>query len=86
MGRTLEHIRPNNGDVRDDTQSGDVESAQGPEDIVENVEDAAENRAEAEEDVRKPKPASRPYTRTRTEVYEHEVIQPLHRCWCKHRV
>ena len=33
----------------------------------------AEKDAEAEEEMRRPKPAARPYTPTRAEVYEHEV-------------
>ena len=50
-------------------QSGDMEAVQGQEEIGENenVDDVAVDRAEADEEVRKPKPADRPYTPTRME-------------------
>ena len=39
------------------------------------------NIEDAEDDARRPKPASRPYTLTREEVYEHEVTHlPFRRC------
>ena len=42
--------------------------------------------AEVEDEVRKPKPATRPYTPTRTEIYEHEVTHLPYRSWCRHCV
>lgn len=38
------------------------------------------------DDVRRPKPASRPYTPTKKEVYEHEVTHLPFRSWCRHCV
>ena len=38
------------------------------------------------EDARKPKPASRPYTPSKEEVYEHEVTHLPYRSWCRHCV
>ena len=69
-------------------QSGDMEAVQGQEEIGENenVDDVAVDRAEADEEVRKPKPANRPYTPTRMEIYEHEVTHLPYRNWCKHCV
>ena len=49
MSRTLDPIRPNNGEVGDDMQSGVMDSVQGQEEIVENGKDVAENRVEAED-------------------------------------
>ena len=43
------------------------------EETVEGIEDAEIDRAEADEEVRKQKPAATPYTPTRAEVYEHDV-------------
>ena len=57
--------------------SVDVEVVQVQEEII--GEDGIENAdkdAEVEE-MRKPKPAARPYTPTRAEVYEHEVTQSI---------
>ena len=67
-------------------QSVDMEAVQGQEEIGENenVDDVAVGRAEADEEVRKPKPANRPYTPTRMEIYEHEVTHLPYRNWCKH--
>ena len=64
---TLDLIRPDNGRVGDDMPSGDVEAVQVQEEIgdTEGIEDADESRAEAEEEVRRPKLAARPYTPTR---------------------
>ena len=56
------------------------------EEKVEGIEDAEIDRAEADEEVIKPKPAARPYTLTRAEVYEHEVTHLPYRSWCKHCV
>ena len=85
---TLDPIRPNIGEVRDDMLSGNVEAAQGQEVNVEieNVDGVGGNRVEADEVVRKPKPAPRPYTPTRAEVYEPEVAHLPYSCWCKHCV
>ena len=85
-GPILDPIIPSNCEVRDDMQSGDMAAVRGQEEIVESTEDAAVNRAEADEEVRKPKPADRPYTPTRMELYEHEVIHMPYRNWCNHCV
>ena len=50
-----------------------VGSMQGQEDKLEAKRNEDEHRAEVEEEVGKPKPAARPYTPTRAEIYEHEV-------------
>ena len=39
-----------------------------------------------EEEVRKPKPAARPYTPTKEEIREHEVTHLPFRPWCRHCV
>ena len=86
---TLDPIRPHNGEVGDDMQLGGAESEQGQVEVrenVENIRDVDEDRAEADEDVRRPKPVARLYTPTRTEVYEHEVTHLPYRNWCKHCV
>ena len=44
-----------------------------------------EDRAEDKQDVRKPKPPTRPYP-TKAEIYEHEVTHLPYRSWCKHCV
>ena len=53
--------------------SEDVSSVQKQEDHMEEITEGAEGadgvRAEADEDVRKPKPAARPHTPTRAEIY-----------------
>ena len=57
-------------------QSGRMASVQGQAEVdekVEGIEDAEIDRAEADEEFRKPKLAARPYTPTRAEVYEHGV-------------
>ena len=82
-------MRPQRVELGDDMQSGDMASVQGQaeaEEKVEGIEDAEIGRAEANEEVGKPKPAARPYTPTRAEVYEHEVTHLLYRSWCKHCV
>jgi hypothetical protein len=49
--------------------SVDVEVVQAQQEIIGNYGiDDAEKDAEAEEDMRRPKPAARPYTPTRAEV------------------
>ena len=60
VGRILDPIRPNNGEARDNMQSGDMAVVRGQEEIgeIENIEDVAVNRAEADEEVKKPKPAT----------------------------
>ena len=84
---TLDPIRPDDGTVGDNMPSVDVEVVQAQEEIIGNdgIEDA-EKDAEAEEEMRRPKPAARPYTPTRAEVYEHEVTHLPFRSWCKHCV
>ena len=71
----------------DGLPSGDVEAVPAQEEIIgdDGIEDA-ETGAEAEEEMRRPKPAGRPYTPTRAEVYEHEVTHLPYRSWCKHCV
>ena len=83
---TLDPIRPDNGTVGDNMPSVDVEVVQVKEEIIgdEGIENADKD-AEVEE-MRKPKPAARPYTPTRAEVYEHEVTNLPYRSWCKHCV
>ena len=86
---TLDRIRPQNGESGDDVQLEGAESGQGQVEVIENIEDIEDvdgDRAEADEDVRRPKPVARPYTPTRTEVYEHEVTHLPYRNWCKHCV
>ena len=86
VNHTLDPIRPDNGTVGDNMPSVDVEVVQVQEEII--GEDGIENAdkdAEVEE-MRKPKPAARPYTPTRAEVYEHEVTHLPFRSWCKHCV
>ena len=62
---TLDPIRPETGEVGDDVPSEGVGSMQGQEERAEA--DIDENYcAEVEDEVRKPKPATRPYTPTRT--------------------
>ena len=65
--------------------SEDVSSVQkqeeNMEDITEGVEGVNGVRAEADEDVRRPKPAARPHTPTRAEIYEHEVTHLPYRSW-----
>ena len=87
VNHTLDPIRPDNGTVGDNMPSVDVEVVQAQEEIIGNdgTEDA-EKDAEVEEEMRKPKPAARPYTPTRAEVYEHEVTHLPFRSWCKHCV
>ena len=52
-------------------------SVQKQEDNMEEITEGAEGAdgvcAEADEDVRKPKPAARPHIPTRAEISEHEV-------------
>ena len=82
-------MRPQRVELGDDMQSGDMASVQGQaevEETVEGIEDAEIDRAEADEESRRPTPAARPYTPTRAEVYEHEVTHLRDRCWCKHCV
>ena len=84
MNNSSDLIRPDNGEVGNNAHSEDVGSLQGQ---VENAEvkDAAKDeecRAEAEEEVRIPKPAARPYTPTRAEINEHEVTHLPYRSWC----
>ena len=74
-------------------QVGDIDvqvKESGEKDLedIEGVELAcgACNVEDAETDVRRPKPASRPYTPTREEVYEHEVTHLPFRSWCRHCV
>ena len=82
---TLDPIRPETGEVGNNVPSEGVGSMQGQEDRAEAEVD--ENyRAEVEEEVRKPKPATRPYTPTRAEIYEHEVTHLPYRSWCRHCV
>ena len=59
---------------------------QGQEYKAEAEIDKKEYGAEVEEEVRKPKPAARPYTTTRAEIYEHEVTHLPYRSWCRHCV
>ena len=73
----LAPIRPNNGEVGDNMHEegdGAAEEAMGED----------KERAEAEEELRKPKPAARPQTPTKEEVHEHEVTHLPYRSWCKH--
>ena len=44
------------------------------------------SRAEADEEVRRRKPAARPYTSARADMFEHEVTHLPYRGWCKHWV
>ena len=81
----LDPIRPETGEVGVDVPSEGVGSMQGQEDKAEAEIDEDEHRAEVEE-VRKPKPAAKPYTPTRAAVYEHEVIHLPYRSWCRHCV
>ena len=66
---TLNPIRPNNGEVGEPVLSEDVASVQEQEEIVEEITEGAggadEVRAEADEEVRKRKPAARRHTPTR---------------------
>ena len=64
---TLDSIRRGIGELGDDVPSEEVESMQGQDEKVEaNIEEKSdEYRADVEEEVRKPKPAARPYTSTR---------------------
>ena len=74
LNDTLDPIRPDDGTVGDDMPSGDVEVVQAQEEIIgdDGIENA-EKDAEVEEEMRRPKPAARPYTLTRAEVHEHKV-------------
>ena len=85
---TLDPIRPGIGEVGDDVPSENVESMQGQDEKAEaEIEEKSdEYRAEVEEEVRKPKPAARPCTPTRAEIYEHEVTHLPYRSWCRHCV
>ena len=86
VNHTLDPIRADNGTVGDNMPSVDVEVVQVQEEIIgdDGIENADKD-AEVEE-MRKPKPAARPYTPTRAEVYEHEVTHLPFRSWCKHCV
>ena len=83
---TLDPMTPENCELGDDVPSEGVGSMQGQEDKAEAEIDEKEYRAEVEEEVRKPKPAARPYTPTRAEIYEHEVTHLPYRSWCRHCV
>ena len=84
--QSLNPIRPNNGELGDDVQEEVMDAEDGNEaDGIENGENENEDRAEDDE-LRKPHPAARPYTPTKTEVYEHEVTHLPYRTWCKHCV
>ena len=84
---SLDPIRPDDGTVGDDMPLGDVEVVQVQGGTIGNEGIGnAETGAEAEEEMRRPKPATRPYNPTRAEVYEHEVTHLPHRSWCKHCV
>ena len=87
LNDTLDHIGPDDGTVGGNMPSGYVEMVQAQEEIIgsKGIEDA-EISAEAEEEMRRPRPAARPYTLTRAEVYEHEVIHLPHGSWCRHCV
>jgi len=81
----LDPIRPGTGEVGNDVPSEGVGSMQGQEDKAE-AEIEEDYCAEVEDEVRKPKPATRPYTPTKTEIYEHEVTHLPYRSWCRHCV
>ena len=49
-------------------------------------EEAEEEEQNTEEEIRKPKPASRPYTPTQQEIREHKVTHLPFRLWCRHCV
>ena len=83
---TLDPIRPETGEVGNDVPTEGVGSMQGQEDRAEAKVDENEYRAEVEDEVRKPKPATRPYTPTRAEIYEHKVTHLPYRSWCRHCV
>ena len=85
---SLNPIRPNHGQVGDDVQEeiADTVAGQASENIENDDKEREEDRAEVIEEVRKPKPAVRPYTPTKAEVYEHEVTHLPYRTWCKHCV
>ena len=82
---TSDPIRQQTGEVGDDVPSEGVGAMQGQEETAEAEIDES-NRAEVEDEVRKPKPATRPYTPTRAEVYEHEVTHLPYRSLCRHCV
>ena len=69
---TLDPIKPETGEVGNDVPSENVGAMQGQEETAEAETDES-NRAEVEDEVRRPMPATRPYTPTRAEIYEHEV-------------
>ena len=52
----------------------------------EEEEEVQEEGQNTEEEIRKPKPALRPYTPTQQEIREHEVTHLPFRSWCKHCV
>ena len=71
----------------DDVPSEEVESMQGQDEKAEaDIEEKSIYRAEVDEEVRKPKPAARPYTPTRAEIYEHKVTHLPYMSWCRHCV
>ena len=85
---SLNPIRPNLGEVDNNVQEELAGTVAGqPGDGIDGDKDKEkESRAEVDEEVRKPRPAVRPYTPTKAEVYEHEVTHLPYRTWCKHCV
>ena len=85
---SLNPIRPNLGEVDNSVQeelAGTV-AGQPDEGIDDDKDMDKRSRAEVDEEVRKPRPAVRPHTPTKAEVYEHEVTHLPYRTWCKHCV
>ena len=82
----LDPIRPEIGEAGNNVPSEGVGSMHGQEDRAEAEVDENEYRAEVEQVVRKPKPATRPYTPTRADIYKHEVTHLPYRNWCRHDV
>ena len=68
---SLNPIRPNLGEVDDDVQEELAEAVAGQaSDIIDGDKDKdKESRAEVDQEVRKPRPAVRPHTPTKAEVY-----------------
>ena len=81
---SLNPIRPNEERQVRAVQEGEAEGK--PEDVDDKLICGGCKTHDEDDDVRRPKPASRPYTPTREEVYEHEVTHLPFRTWCKHCV
>ena len=85
LSDTLDPTRPDNGEVGGDMQPERVEAVDGHENEGIENGDAGENdvdRAEAGQELRKPKRTARPNTPTKSELYEHEVTRLTYRSWC----